>query len=74
MTDARTCGSIEDIALGTAIDLLGMLTNASLAATPGRAIGRHVDDLRCLGDTALQAAADLQLVMEQRLEARRASA
>ncbi len=74
MTDPRPFRNIEDIALGTAVDLLGTLTDANLAAAPGGAISRYADDLRGLGDTARQAAADLQLVLEQRLSARHAVA
>jgi|GEM_PF-4044701 len=66
MTDARACDDIATTAFGAAADLLGALIDAGLAASTGRDAARVAADFRRMGDTARQAATDLERLLERR--------
>jgi hypothetical protein len=74
MTDAWAFDDIETCALDTVVGLLDALMDGSAAAMPGLNAGRYAEDLRRLGDTAAEAAADLELVLNRRQAIRQAVA
>lgn len=66
MTDDWAFRYAEDFALGAVVDLLDTLIEASAAAVPGCTTGIYANGLRSLGDSAAQAAADLEIMLQQR--------
>lgn len=74
MIDDRALYDAEDYVLGSVVDLLDTLLDTAAAAQPGCTAAVYASGLRCLGDSAAEVVADLEVMLQQRPAARQAVA